>query len=154
MVFSKKYWLTAALVFAASTMGWVASPEPVQPKVGGAAPAEWAFPAIQRRDPAKWTATLRNHSLWGVEAGAESAEAASVAAGAGTGTAGPAQWSIVGTVIEGQTAWVLISLGDQPSKPYRVGDSVPNVGKILRIEEDRLHLLADEAESVLEIYRK
>jgi hypothetical protein len=133
-----------ALILGSSGLAWTLAPAPVPPNDGPATGESWNLPQIQRREPAKWAAALGKNSLWGGEA----------AGPTGTVTAGSAKWSITGTVIKGPEAFALIAVGDGPSKQYRVGDSIPDGAKILRIEEDRLHVTNNGAESVLEVYRK
>ncbi|WP_458504638.1 hypothetical protein [Methylomagnum sp.] len=105
----------------------------------------WSIPQIQRRDSPKWSTALARHSLWGEDSGGlVNGEAAAT----------NSEWSFMGVVIEGSDAFALIGVGGQPSKPYRVGDLTPDGGKIVRIDEDRLYLLSQGAERVLEVYRK
>lgn len=140
--------LPVALVLAASGLAWVLAPEPAPSRSGPAANEEsWELPRIQRREPAKWTAALMRHSLWGEE----SAEAAAASAKA----AATFEWNIVGVMIEGNDVIALIRVGDKPSEKYRVGDAAPDGSKITRIEEDRLYLSNNGGSpSVLDIYRK
>lgn len=148
MILNLRSSLPVALVLAASGVAWMSAPEPAPSRPGPAANEEaWELPRIQRREPAKWTAALMRHSLWGEE----SPEAAAASAKA-TATN---EWNIVGVVIEGSGAIALIRVGDKPSEKYRVGDTAPDGSKITRIEEDRLYLSNNGGSpSVLDIYRK
>lgn len=153
MTASRQYLFGAGLVLTASALAWVVAPTPAPVAPPNAAVESWEPPKAQHYDPVKWLSILRGHSLWGGSAEFEVAPGG--AAGGGRGRAAAAvAWSIVGVVIEGADAFVLISIGDEVSKPYKIGDSLPDGGKISRIEEDRLYYWANGSESVLEIYRK
>jgi len=104
------------------------------------------MPALQTGDPAQWIATINQRKLWGGAAAAEQEAAGRPEA--------EKDWSLVGVVIKGGDRFVLVSVGDDASKPYRIGDTLPNGAKILDIEEDRLRISTNAIHSVLEIYRK
>jgi hypothetical protein len=139
--------LPVALILAATLTAWMAATPAPPARTGPDAAAQeaWEAPNIQAREPAKWIALIKQRQLWGPEG--ESADAAASAAA-------KQGWSIVGVAIQGRSATALISVGDNPSKPYQAGDSTPDGAKILKIEEDRLHVLSNGKESILEIYRQ
>lgn len=155
MILTLKSLFPGLLVLTASAVAWLSAPVPIPSESGPVAAEAWTIPPIQRRDPPKWNAVFIRHDLWG-----GGSDPAGLAAGGmvnGTtaaGAAGRAAWRLMGVVVDGGDVFALIGVGDQPSKPYRVGDLTPDGGKILRIEEDRLHLLSQGAERVLEVYRK
>ncbi len=103
------------------------------------------MPATQAREPAKWIALIKRHKLWGATEESSSP--------ANAGASEKRSWNLVGVTIQGGSTLAFISTGDNPSTPYRVGDQTPDGATILKIEEDRLHLLAHGKESILKIYR-
>lgn len=153
MILTLKSLFPGLLVLAASAVAWLLAPVPIPSESGPVAAEAWTIPPIQRRDPPKWNAVFIKHDLWGGGSDAGGLVSGG-AANAATAAATRATWRLMGVVIDGSDVFALIGVGDQPSKPYRVGDLTPDGGKILRIEEDRLHLLSQGAERVLEVYRK
>lgn len=154
MILTFKSLFPGLLVLAASAAAWLLAPVPILSESGPVAAEAWTIPPIQRRDPQKWNAAFIQHDLWGGGSSDPGGLVSGGAANAATAAATHAVWHLMGVVVDGSDVFALISAGDQPSKPYRVGDLTPDGGKVLRIEEDRLHLLSQGAERVLEVFRK
>jgi hypothetical protein len=132
------------LILAAAVVAWMAAPFPARPKAGATAWEAWETPNIKPRETGKWIASIKQHQLWGAMASADSPAA---------GSAGKNGWRAVGVAMKGGDVFALISIGDKPSAPHRVGDATPDGAKIMKIEEDRLHLMTNGTPSVLKIYR-
>ena len=148
MTISPRQLLPVALIVAATFVAWLAAPTPARTKPAAAALEDWETPKIQARDPARWIASIKQHKLWGA------AEKSSDADAAHPGASVKPRWNLVGVAFQGGSPLAYISVGDKPSEPYRVGDQTPDGAKILKIEDDRLHLLANGKESILKIYRQ
>jgi hypothetical protein len=131
------------LLATATTVAWFSAPSPALRHSGANLAEAWDLPKSPARESAKWIAAINQHKLWGVSMN--------------NSQAGPSEekgWGILGVVIHGDDAFALISVGGRPSEQYRVGDLTPDGAKILKIEEDRLHVLEAGKKSILEIYRK
>lgn len=156
---SPRQLLPLVLLAAMGLLAWLAAPVPPPLKAGATAAEAWEMPKARPRELARWVAAIDQHRLWGGgTAPASSSDVGGVDGGGGAGAASGAgekiSWSLVGVVIQGDQAFTLVSVGDQPSRQYGAGDGLPDGSKILKIEEDRLHLLVNGKESILEIYRK
>ena len=145
MTLPSRQLLPIGLILASALLAWTAAPSPAPPRLGAAAQEAWEAPTIPARQPAKWIAAIKRRQLWGADG--EAAEG-------GAGPLAKPGWHIAGVAVQGRSAVALISVGDQPSRSYQAGDDTPDGAKILKIEEDRLRILDNGKERILEIYRQ
>lgn len=71
-----------------------------------------------------------------------------------TGTHAKLKWHVFGIINNGSNRVVLLAYEGKPVKALKVGDTLPNNSKIIRIEKDRFVIMtSDKKEQTIRIYK-
>ena len=136
---------TVAIVLLACILTWSMAPRPIAPATAQTATQTFVLPALPRQEYAKWASTLLRKNPW------QSAEA--TATNPDQAQPPPDAWHIVGIVIQGQDRFALIAQGEDPSRKYRIGDTLPDGARITGIADDRLQVTNQQKTHTHNIYR-
>ncbi len=121
----------AALLAAAAVLGWHAGAAPSS-AAAAAAPARWALPPVNARDPAHDAAILTARHPWGGGAAFRDIDTPAPASAA-------MPWHLAGIVERGDERLALVLVGNGPTAKleYRaVGDSLPDGSVLVQIGAD------------------
>ena len=121
----------AALLAAAAVLGWHAGAAPSS-AAAAAAPARWALPPVNPRDPAHDAAILTARHPWGGGAAFRDIDTPVPASAA-------MPWHLAGIVERGDERLALVLVGNGPTAKleYRaVGDSLPDGSVLVQIGAD------------------
>lgn len=121
--------LMATLIVLAVIIAWFGTPAPSPSSSAPQGTEPWTLPKLAEYDIARTLDTINGRNLWGDQV-AESAKAPT--------------WHIVGVAMSANGRFMLLSFEDKPIEMLKVGDVMPDGGKILQIKKDRYSVLTPD----------
>ena len=133
------YPLIAALIIIAASTCWFEAPEPTPPRILATVAEPWSLPKLAEHDNKKYIDAINTRNLWGVVA---------------TDAPKAPEWHVLGIARSGADRFVLLAYDGKPVETLKVGDTLPDGTKILKIEDDRFFVMtADKKKLAFGMYK-
>ena len=127
------YPLFATLAIVAAVICWFGAPEPVSPKALAAAAEAWSLPKLAEHDSKKSIEAINARNLWGIVAADASKEP---------------EWHVLGIAMSGAERFILLSIEGKPAEMLKVGATLPDGAKIVKIEKDRFFVMTPDKQKL------
>jgi len=121
--------LFVTLAILATIICWFGTPEPALPSALSPTPEPWKLPKIFEHDSKVTIDAIKARNLWGIVV---------------AGTIKQPEWHILGLARNGRERFILLSYEGKPIEMLKVGDSLPDGLKIVKIENDRFFVMTAE----------
>jgi len=133
------YPLIAALILIAATTCWFGTPVPAPTKTLAPVAEPWSLPKLAENDSKKTIDAINARNLWGIVAANAPKEP---------------EWRVLGIARSGADRFILVAYEGKPVEMLKVGDTLPDGVKIVRIENDRFFVMtADKKKLAFGIYK-
>lgn len=121
--------LASSLILVAALLFWFFIPDPPEPKKITLPVEPWQITQTIATDTKKLVAAVELHNLWGAKASETPLEP---------------ELHVRGMAQRGSEHYVMISVGNKPMEIVKVGDTLPNGSKIIKIEENRFLVMTPD----------
>ena len=127
LVYNHLRLFTLLAVLAGATLFWFGSPQPASPRKTQLQAESWEIPTMASRNGDKLGEAIAARNLWGSTAVAKAPE-----------------WSVTGIIKNGKERYIMVSLEGRPVETLKVGDTLPDGAKIIRIEDAQFFILTED----------